>query len=106
MDGDMYPQYKCSPLVTAATPTDMMLVSFVADGDGGGPTECDGKYHVDDQMLVALSTRCLVEARILGGVGRQVRQPDPLGCTKQIKEWKLKRALYRWEIRKEKVERS
>ncbi|XP_039061453.1 putative ripening-related protein 1 [Hibiscus syriacus] len=29
---------------------------FEEGGDGGGPSECDGKYHSDDDTIVALST--------------------------------------------------
>ncbi|OAY74157.1 putative ripening-related protein 2 [Ananas comosus] len=29
---------------------------FAKGGDGGGPSECDSKYHPDDEIVVALST--------------------------------------------------
>lgn len=32
------------------------LNSFEKNGDGGGPSECDNKYHSDDLPVVALST--------------------------------------------------
>ncbi|XP_076910262.1 putative ripening-related protein 1 [Bidens hawaiensis] len=35
----------------------MTLNSFEKGGDGGGPSECDGKYHSNNNLLVALSTR-------------------------------------------------
>ncbi|KAL2457692.1 kiwellin-1-like [Abeliophyllum distichum] len=42
-------------------------------GDGGGPSECDNKYHSDDTQVVALSTgwfnnekRCLKNVTIYG----------------------------------------
>lgn len=70
-DGKKYPQYRCSPPVTAETPATMTLNSFAKGGDGGGPSECDNKYHPDDEMVVALSTgwfdgmsRCLNNIRI------------------------------------------
>ncbi|KAJ8513435.1 hypothetical protein OPV22_003869 [Ensete ventricosum] len=47
-DGAMYPQYRCSPPVTADTTASMTIVTFAASGDG--------QYHSDDQMLVSLST--------------------------------------------------
>ncbi|KAJ8506373.1 hypothetical protein OPV22_007259 [Ensete ventricosum] len=55
-DGEMYPQYQCSPPVTSSTPAQMMIVSFAINGDGGGPGACDGQYHNDTEMAVALST--------------------------------------------------
>ncbi|RWW25492.1 hypothetical protein BHE74_00054397 [Ensete ventricosum] len=55
-DGEMYPQYQCSPPVTSSTPAQMMIVSFAINGDGGGPGACNGQYHNDTEMAVALST--------------------------------------------------
>jgi hypothetical protein len=37
-------------------PATMSLNGFEKGEDGGGPAECDNKYHDDDDMLVALST--------------------------------------------------
>ncbi|KAM0863825.1 hypothetical protein ACQ4PT_044341 [Festuca glaucescens] len=37
-------------------PAMMSLNGFEKGEDGGGPAECDNKYHDDDGMLVALST--------------------------------------------------
>ncbi|CAN1174620.1 Putative ripening-related protein 2 [Linum perenne] len=34
----------------------LTINSFEKGGDGGGPSECDGKYHSDDTLIVALST--------------------------------------------------
>ena len=34
----------------------MTVNGFERGEDGGGPSECDGKYHSDDDMLVALPT--------------------------------------------------
>ncbi|KAK6143387.1 hypothetical protein DH2020_023735 [Rehmannia glutinosa] len=49
-----------------------------ARGDGGGPSECDNKYHFDDTPVVALSTgwygggsRCLNNI-VVSGNGRSV----------------------------------
>ncbi|KAM3280434.1 hypothetical protein ACQJBY_047306 [Aegilops geniculata] len=35
----------------------MTLNGFEKGQDGGGPSECDGKYHSNKEMIVALSTR-------------------------------------------------
>lgn len=73
-----YPQYYCSPQVTSNTRARMTLNSFAEGGDGGGPSECDGKYHADSELVVALSTgwysrgsRCGRKIRINGN-GRSV----------------------------------
>ncbi|KAM0821603.1 hypothetical protein ACQ4PT_072078 [Festuca glaucescens] len=55
-DGKRYPQYHCSPPVTAATKAVLTLNSFEKGKDGGGPSECDKAYHSDKEMVVALST--------------------------------------------------
>ncbi|KAK8916899.1 putative ripening-related protein 2 [Platanthera zijinensis] len=66
-----YPQYHCSPPVTGETRATITINSFAEGGDGGGPSECDGNYHSDEEMVVALSTgwynhgsRCLKHIRI------------------------------------------
>ena len=55
-DGKMYPQYRCSPPVTASTKGVLTLNSFEKGKDGGGPSECDNAYHSDEEKVVALST--------------------------------------------------
>ncbi|XP_020081989.1 putative ripening-related protein 4 [Ananas comosus] len=57
----------------------MTLNSFARGGDSGGPSECDGKYDPDHEMVVALSTgwfdrssRCLKSIRIAAANGRSV----------------------------------
>jgi len=55
-DGKMYPQYRCSPPVTASTKAVLTLNSFEKGKDGGGPSECDNAYHSDEEKVVALST--------------------------------------------------
>uniref|UniRef100_A0A0E0EZ90 Ripening-related protein 5 n=1 Tax=Oryza meridionalis TaxID=40149 RepID=A0A0E0EZ90_9ORYZ len=55
-DGKAYPQYRCSPPVTAATGAVLTLNSFEKGKDGGGPSECDNAYHSDGELVVALST--------------------------------------------------
>ncbi|KAJ0860950.1 putative RlpA-like domain superfamily, kiwellin [Helianthus annuus] len=39
------------------TDATMTINSFEKGGSGGGPSECDGQYHSDDTLIVALSTR-------------------------------------------------
>ncbi|CAN6317002.1 unnamed protein product [Urochloa humidicola] len=55
-DGKEYPQYRCSPPVTASTKAVLTLNSFEKGKDGGGPSECDNAYHSDEEKVVALST--------------------------------------------------
>ena len=38
------------------TKAKLTINSFEKGGDGGGPSECDNKYHSDDTPVVALST--------------------------------------------------
>ncbi|GLJ14327.1 hypothetical protein SUGI_0230910 [Cryptomeria japonica] len=54
--GERYPQYKCSPPVTGNTHAILTLNGFEKGEDGGGPSECDGDYHNDNDLVVALST--------------------------------------------------
>ncbi|KAA8520621.1 hypothetical protein F0562_014877 [Nyssa sinensis] len=56
VQGKLYTTYKCSPQVSTHTKAVLTLNSFQKDGDGGGPSECDNKYHSDDIPVVALST--------------------------------------------------
>ncbi|CAI0452916.1 unnamed protein product [Linum tenue] len=51
-----YETYTCSPPVTSETRATLTVNSFEDGGDGGGPSECDGVYHSDDDKVVALST--------------------------------------------------
>ncbi|KAA8520618.1 hypothetical protein F0562_014874 [Nyssa sinensis] len=37
-------------------PSVLTINSFEEGGDGGGPSECDNKYHSDDTPVVSLST--------------------------------------------------
>ncbi|KAF3322333.1 putative ripening-related protein 1 [Carex littledalei] len=50
-----------------------MTKQFAEGGEGGGPSECDGQYHPDSELVVALSTgwynkgsRCGKNIRING----------------------------------------
>ncbi|KAJ8448161.1 hypothetical protein Cgig2_031885 [Carnegiea gigantea] len=54
--GESYTTYKCSPRVRRRTKAILTLNSFEQGGDGGGPSECDGRFHSDDTLIVALST--------------------------------------------------
>ncbi|KAJ4837813.1 hypothetical protein Tsubulata_047076, partial [Turnera subulata] len=54
--GKFYTTFKCSPPVTKKTKATLTINSFAEGGDGGGPSECDGKYHDDNTPVVALST--------------------------------------------------
>ncbi|MQM01404.1 hypothetical protein Taro_034158 [Colocasia esculenta] len=75
--GKSYPTYRCSPPVTSATPAVLTNNDFSAGGDGGGPSECDGRYHSNSKHIVALSTgwysggsRCHRMIRITASNGR------------------------------------
>ncbi|CAL5020709.1 unnamed protein product [Urochloa decumbens] len=54
--GHVYPTYQCSPPVSRHTKAVMTLNDFSKGGDGGAPSECDGKYHNNTERVVALST--------------------------------------------------
>ncbi|PON92055.1 RlpA-like double-psi beta-barrel domain containing protein [Trema orientale] len=76
--GKFYTTYKCSPRVSGHTKAVLTLNSFEKGGDGGGPSECDDKYHSDNTPVVALSTgwfnnmqRCFHNITIHGN-GRSV----------------------------------
>ncbi|KAF5776058.1 putative RlpA-like domain superfamily, kiwellin [Helianthus annuus] len=47
----------CTNSQSTNTDATMTLNSFEKGGSGGGPSECDGQYHSDDTLIVALSTR-------------------------------------------------
>ncbi|CAI9095473.1 OLC1v1031431C1 [Oldenlandia corymbosa var. corymbosa] len=54
--GEKYKTYTCSPDITSETRATLTINSFEKNGDGGGPSECDGHYHSDSIPIVALST--------------------------------------------------
>ncbi|KAL8238408.1 hypothetical protein R6Q59_014975 [Mikania micrantha] len=54
--GQFYETYTCSPHITKHTKAKMTINNFEKGGDGGGPSECDNKYHSNDTPIVALST--------------------------------------------------
>lgn len=71
--------YDCSPTVTSSTPAKLTNNNFSRGGDGGGPSECDRKYHSNKNPIVALSTgwyhngaRCNQMIRIRARNGRSV----------------------------------
>lgn len=77
--GKSYPAFHCSPPVTKRTKATLTINSFAKGGDGGGPSECDGKFHSDNTPVVALSTgwfnqrkRCH-KSIIIFGNGRRVK---------------------------------
>lgn len=55
-EGKLYTTYKCSPPVSHHTKAVLTINSFEKGGDGGGPSQCDNKYHSDHTPIVALST--------------------------------------------------
>ncbi|KAK4607016.1 hypothetical protein RGQ29_001008 [Quercus rubra] len=74
-----YPQYRCSPPLTSSTQARLTLNDFSKGGDGGGPSECDEKYHDNSERVVALSTgwynhgsRCGKMIRITASNGKSV----------------------------------
>uniref|UniRef100_A0A0E0M936 Uncharacterized protein n=1 Tax=Oryza punctata TaxID=4537 RepID=A0A0E0M936_ORYPU len=79
--GRRYPQFRCSPPVSARTPATLTLNSFARGGDGGGRSFCDDRFHPDTAMVVALSSgwlrldgtrRCNRMIRVATGNGRSV----------------------------------
>lgn len=77
--GKLYTTYKCSPPVSNRTKATMTVDGFGPRQDGGGPCECDNKYHKDTELIVALSTgwynkgkRCHKYINIYGN-GRSVK---------------------------------
>ncbi|KAF3327942.1 putative ripening-related protein 1 [Carex littledalei] len=76
-EGELYPQYRCSPPVTNNTDAVMDIGGFSKGSDASGPAGCDYKYHNDTDLLVSLSTgwynggsRCLKKIRINGNENR------------------------------------
>lgn len=77
--GKSFPQFKCSPPVTSSTQAILTNNDFSRGGDGGAPSECDGKFHHNSQPIVALSTgwynggsRCGKKIKITARNGRSV----------------------------------
>lgn len=77
--GKSHPRYKCSPPVTRSTRAILTNYEFSNDGDDGGPSECDGKFHRNSEVIVALSTgwynegsRCGKKIKIRARNGKSV----------------------------------
>lgn len=56
LTGKKYKTFTCSPAVTRRTKATLTVNGFAANQDGGGASSCDGKYHNNTEMVVALST--------------------------------------------------
>ncbi|KAI5655496.1 hypothetical protein M9H77_32687 [Catharanthus roseus] len=74
-----YTTYECSPPVSKRTKAILTINNFQKGGDGGGPSECDKKYHSNKTPVVALSTgwfnnmkRCLKDITIYAN-GKSVK---------------------------------
>ncbi|KAL5211799.1 hypothetical protein ABZP36_022646 [Zizania latifolia] len=61
--GKSYPTYRCSPPTSSSTKAVMTLNDFDVGGDGGDPSECDGKFHENTERVVALSTGWYAKGR-------------------------------------------
>ncbi|PON46328.1 RlpA-like double-psi beta-barrel domain containing protein [Parasponia andersonii] len=72
-DGESFPAYSCSPPLTSSTKTELTNNNFSEGGDGGGPSACDGKFHKNSELIVALSNGCEKMIRITPSNGRRVR---------------------------------
>ncbi|XP_021812312.1 kiwellin-like [Prunus avium] len=77
--GKSFPQFTCSPPVTSSTRAKLTLNDFSEGGEGGDPSECDGRFHSNSERVVALSTgwydegsRCERLIRITASNGRSV----------------------------------
>ncbi|KAF5815959.1 putative RlpA-like domain superfamily, kiwellin [Helianthus annuus] len=53
----MSQHYKRPLFASTNTNAVMTLNNFEKGGDGGGPSECDGEYHSNNLLIVALSSR-------------------------------------------------
>ncbi|KAF0906535.1 hypothetical protein E2562_011515 [Oryza meyeriana var. granulata] len=65
--GKSYPRFRCSPPVSAKTPAILTLKVF-DNGEDGGPTSCDMRFHRNTELVVALSSGWL---RLDGGARRR-----------------------------------
>ena len=62
--GQYIPIYICSPKITSSTSAILVTNDF-SEG-GGGPSECDGKYHNNSDLIVGLSTGWYNSGRLCG----------------------------------------
>ncbi|CAI0452925.1 unnamed protein product [Linum tenue] len=74
-----FKQFTCSPPVTSITKATLSLNEFGEGGSGGSPSQCDEKFHSDNEAVVALSTgwydggsRCGKKIKITAQNGRSV----------------------------------
>ncbi|KAL6883477.1 hypothetical protein ACP4OV_010891 [Aristida adscensionis] len=81
VSGRRYPQFRCSPPVSKRTPATLTLNGFESGESGGAPGACDGRFHRDSEMVVALSSgwlrldgvhRCNKKVRVTGSHGKSV----------------------------------
>ena len=56
VEGKKYETYTCSPDVTRRTSATLTLNGFSKNQDGGGASSCDGEFHKNSEMIVAMST--------------------------------------------------
>ncbi|XP_025791635.1 putative ripening-related protein 7 [Panicum hallii] len=47
---------RCAPPCSCSTPAVMTVNGFRSGESGGGPAACDGHFHSDGELIVALST--------------------------------------------------
>ncbi|KAL0397891.1 UNVERIFIED_CONTAM: Kiwellin-1 [Sesamum calycinum] len=100
--GKLYTTYKCSPAVSGTTKAVLTINSFEKGGDGGGPSECDNKYHSDNTPVVALSTgwynggsRCLKNI-IINANGRSVTAKVVDECDSTMGWTRITIISHRW----------
>ncbi|KGN46855.1 kiwellin [Cucumis sativus] len=77
--GISHPQFKCSPRVTSSTRAILTNIEFNGDGENGAPSECDNKFHLNSELVVALSTgwynrgsRCGKKIKVTARNGKSV----------------------------------
>lgn len=77
--GKSFGQFERSPRVSSSTRAILTNNDFRKGGSGGGPSECDGKFHGNSAPIVALSSgwydggsRCGKKIRIKARNGRSV----------------------------------
>ncbi|KQJ97228.1 hypothetical protein BRADI_3g29540v3 [Brachypodium distachyon] len=66
-------RHRCRPSPARhGTPAVMTANGFQRGQDGGGPAACDGKFHSDHDLVVALSTRWYAGGRRCHGAGIRI----------------------------------
>ena len=82
--------------MTSSTPAILLTNDFSEGGNGGGPSECDGRYHSNSDLIVSLSTGwynggllCGTMIKIMADNGRSARAmvvdecDSRLGCDEE-----------------------